>query len=167
MVVSVLLCGASLRAGLVLRRTRRFRTRRPPGLRETHLRFAKPAVIAVLIGFLGGPISAVLLRSWEPFRTFHGVVGLVAGAFANAVALDTSVSAAATTIPPGDHESVQPLRMPVILAVTGLLFAATPWVVGVSWVLPAYLWFVWLTVTLTITDLDDKLIPNRILFPGA
>jgi leader peptidase (prepilin peptidase)/N-methyltransferase len=95
------------------------------------------------------------------------VVGLVAGAFANAVALDTSVSAAATTIPPGDHESVQPLRMPVILAVTGLLFAATPWVVGVSWVLPAYLWFVWLTVTLTMTDLDDKLIPNRILFPGA
>ena len=95
------------------------------------------------------------------------MVGLVAGAFANAVALDTSVSAAATTIPPGDHESVQPLRMPVILAVTGLLFAATPWVVGVSWVLPAYLWFVWLTVTLTITDLDDKLIPNRILFPGA
>jgi len=95
------------------------------------------------------------------------VVGFVAGAFANAVALDTSVSAAATTIPPGDHESVQPLRMPVIQIVAGLLFAATPWVVGVSWVLPAYLWFVWLTVTLTITDLDDKLIPNRILFPGA
>ena len=87
MVVSVLLCGASLRAGLVLRRTRRFHTRRPPGLRETHLRFAKPAVIAVLIGFLGGPISAVLLRSWEPFRTFHGVVGLVAGALFAAVAV--------------------------------------------------------------------------------
>ena len=95
------------------------------------------------------------------------VVGLVAGAFANAVALDTSVVAAATTIPPGDHESVEPLRMPVIQVVTGLLFAATPGVIGVSWVLPAYLWFVWLTVTLTITDLDDKLIPNRILFPGA
>jgi leader peptidase (prepilin peptidase)/N-methyltransferase len=95
------------------------------------------------------------------------VVGLVAGAFANAVALDTSVTAAATTAPPGSHGSVGPLRMPVIVAVTGLLFAATPWVVEVSWVLPAYLWFVWLTVTLTITDLDDKLIPNRILFPGV
>ena len=80
MLVSVVLCGVSLRAGLVLRRTRRFRTRRPPGLRESHLRFAKPAVIAVLLGFLGGPISAVLLRNWEPFRTFHGVVGLVAAA---------------------------------------------------------------------------------------
>jgi len=88
MVVSVALCGVSLRAGLVLRRTRRFRTQRPPGLRESHLRFAKPAVIAVLIGFLGGPISAVLLRNWEPFRTFHGVVGLVAAAlFAAAAAL--------------------------------------------------------------------------------
>jgi hypothetical protein len=87
MVVSVLLCGASLRAGLVIRRTRRFRTRRPPGLRETHLRFAKPAVIAVLIGFLGGPISAVLLRNWEPFRAFHGVVGLVAAALFAAVAV--------------------------------------------------------------------------------
>ena len=87
MVVSVLLCGASLRAGLVLRRTRRFRTRRPPGLRETHLRFAKLAVIAVLIGFSGGPISAVLLRNWEPFLTFHGVVGLVAAALFAAVAV--------------------------------------------------------------------------------
>ena len=80
MLVSVVLCGVSLRAGLVLRRTRRFRRPRPPGLRETHLRFAKPAVIAVLFGFLGGPLSAVLLRNWEPFRTFHGVVGLVAAA---------------------------------------------------------------------------------------
>jgi len=87
MVVSVVLCGVSLRAGLVLRRTRRFRTRRPPGLRESHLRFAKPAVIAVLIGFLGGPISAVLLRNWEPFRSFHGVVGLLAAALFSVVAV--------------------------------------------------------------------------------
>jgi len=87
MVVSVLLCGASLRAGLVIRRARRFRTRRPPELRETHLRVAKLAVIAVGIGFLGGPISAVLLRNWEPFRTFHGGVGLVAGALFAAVAV--------------------------------------------------------------------------------
>jgi predicted permease len=87
MVVSVLLCGASLRAGLALRRTRRFRKRRPPGLRETHLRFAKPAVIAVGIGFLAGPVSAVLLRDWEPLRTFHGAVGLVAAALFAAVAV--------------------------------------------------------------------------------
>ena len=87
MVVSVLLCGAALRAGLALRRARRFRKRRPPGLRETHLRFAKPAAVALLIGFLGGPVSAVLLRSWEPFRTFHGVVGLVVAALFAAAAI--------------------------------------------------------------------------------
>jgi leader peptidase (prepilin peptidase)/N-methyltransferase len=50
---------------------------------------------------------------------------------------------------------------------TAALFAATPVVVGVDWVLPAYLWFVAVTVTLTLTDLDTKLIPNRILFPGT
>jgi cytochrome b561 len=87
MAVSVLSCGVALRAGLALRRTRRFRKRRPPGLRETHLRFAKPAVVAVLIGFLGGPVSAVLLRNWEPFRTFHGVVGLVVAALFAAAAV--------------------------------------------------------------------------------
>jgi hypothetical protein len=74
------LAGVALRAGLVLRRSRRFRARRPPGLRETHLRFAKPAVVALLIGFLGGPLSAVLLRDWAPFRTFHGAVGLLVAA---------------------------------------------------------------------------------------
>ena len=29
------------------------------------------------------------------------------------------------------------------------------------------MWFVAVTVTLTLTDLDTKLIPNRILFPGT
>ena len=47
-----------------------------------------------------------------------------------------------------------------------MLFAITPAVIGVSWVLPAYLWFVGVTIALTITDIDHKLIPNRILFPG-
>ena len=44
------------------------------------MRVAKPAVAAVLIGFLGGPVSSVFLRDWEPFRTFHSGAGLVAAA---------------------------------------------------------------------------------------
>jgi leader peptidase (prepilin peptidase)/N-methyltransferase len=95
------------------------------------------------------------------------VVGLVAGAFANSVALDTSVETAAANAPSGGLHAVRSLRLPIIQIVTGALFATTPLVVGVSWTLPAYLWFVWLTVTLMITDLDSKLIPNRILFPGT
>jgi hypothetical protein len=87
MIVTVLCCAIALRAGVALRRTRRFRKRRPPGLRETHLRFAKPAVVAVLIGFLGGPVSAVLLRNWEPIQTFHGVMGIVAAALFAAAAV--------------------------------------------------------------------------------
>ena len=59
------------------------------------------------------------------------VVGLVAGSFANAVALDTSVDAAAVDAPSGGIFPVS-LRLPLIQIVTGALFAVTPWVVGVS-----------------------------------
>ena len=87
MVTAIVACGVALRAGLALRRSRRFRQPRKRGLRATHLRFAKPAVVALLIGFLGGPISAVLLRNWEPIRTFHGGMGLVAAALFAAAAI--------------------------------------------------------------------------------
>jgi len=58
-------------------------------------------------------------------------------------------------------------RYPIVELSTALLFAATPFVVGVSWSLFAYLWFVGLTVALTVTDIDHKLIPNRIIWPGG
>jgi leader peptidase (prepilin peptidase)/N-methyltransferase len=51
-------------------------------------------------------------------------------------------------------------------AATGGLFAVVPVVVGLSWTVPAYWAFVAVTVALVLTDLDHKLIPNRILFPG-
>ena len=52
------------------------------GLRLKHLRIAKPAVVLLLVGFLGGPLSAVWLRGWDPFDSFHGWLGLlVAGLF--------------------------------------------------------------------------------------
>ena len=63
-----------------MRRSRRFRTRRPPGLREKHLAFAKPAVVAVVLGFISGPISSLWLREWEPLRTFHGWIGITTAA---------------------------------------------------------------------------------------
>jgi leader peptidase (prepilin peptidase) / N-methyltransferase len=84
-------------------------------------------------------------------------LGLVAGVFAEAAATRTPIR----ELREGSK------RVPLVAVATGLLFAATPVVMGVAWVLPAYLWFVTLTVTLTLTDLDDKLIPNRILFPGT
>lgn len=76
---------AALRAGLALRRARLAGRRRPPALRRRHLRLARPAVAAVLVGFAAGPPSAVYLRGFEPFDTFHAFVGvLAAGLFAAA-----------------------------------------------------------------------------------
>lgn len=84
-------------------------------------------------------------------------VGLVVGVLAEAVAIEAPLS----------EVRERSSRLALVSVATGLLFAATPLVVGVNWVLPAYLWFVALTVTLTLTDIDSKLIPNRILFPGT
>ena len=39
----------------------------------------------LLAGFVGGPVSALLLRDWRPFATLHAWLGLVAaGLFAAA-----------------------------------------------------------------------------------
>ena len=84
-------------------------------------------------------------------------IGLFAGVVAEAVAID---------VPPSQLRK-ESRRLPIVVVATGLLFAATPLVVDVTWVLPAYLWFVAVTVTLTLTDIDSQLIPNRILFPGT
>ncbi len=58
-------------------------------------------------------------------------------------------------------------RYPIVEALTGVLLAATVFVVDINWVLPAYLWFTAVTLVLILTDLDHKRIPNRILYPGT
>jgi leader peptidase (prepilin peptidase)/N-methyltransferase len=58
-------------------------------------------------------------------------------------------------------------RYPIVEAATAVLFSATVIVIGVEGVLPAYLWFAAVTLTLVLTDLDVKRIPNRILYPGT
>lgn len=77
MVASLTAMGFALRAGLRLRRARRRRLRPPPGTRALHLRFAKPAVAAIGLGFLAGPVSMLALRDRPPFETLHGVLALV------------------------------------------------------------------------------------------
>lgn len=84
-------------------------------------------------------------------------VGLAVGVLAEAVAIDS----------PLREIRERSTRLALVSVYAGLLFAATPLVVGVNWQLPAYLWFVAVTVALTLTDIDSKLIPNRILFPGT
>ena len=59
------------------------------------------------------------------------------------------------------------LRATVVQIVFAALSGAAAVAMGTNWVLIGYLWFAGVTVTLTLTDIDQKLIPNRILFPGT
>jgi leader peptidase (prepilin peptidase)/N-methyltransferase len=123
-----------------------------------------------------------------------GIVGLVAGSFLNVVAYripaGKSVVAPRSACPACGHE-IRPrdnvpvvswlvlrgrcrdcgapisVRYPVVEAATAVLWVLAAVVLGSVWVLPAYWWFIGVTVALTLTDLDHKLIPNRILFPGT
>jgi leader peptidase (prepilin peptidase)/N-methyltransferase len=122
-----------------------------------------------------------------------GALGLVFGSFLNVVAyrvpLGRSIARPASACPHCRHpirtrdnipvvswlllrgrcrDCAEPIaaRYPIVEATTGLLFAAVPLVLQPSWTIPAYWAFIAVTVALTLTDLDHKLIPNRILFPG-
>ncbi len=57
-------------------------------------------------------------------------------------------------------------RYPITEAATGALFAGAALALGARWVVPAYWWFIAVGVALTLTDLDFKRIPDRILRPG-
>jgi hypothetical protein len=82
MVLGITLAFVAMRAGLKLRRARTQGGRRTRAMRDVHLRLAKPAVVVVAVGFLGGIVSAYFLRGWTPFENFHGWLGLaVAGLF--------------------------------------------------------------------------------------
>ena len=56
---------------------------------------------------------------------------------------------------------------PLVEAVTAGVFVGAVHFVGPTWSLPAYLWFVSVTVALGFIDIGHHLIPNRILVPGT
>jgi len=80
MLISLALAALALRAGLAMRRRRRRSEPRERGLLARHVRFARPAVVMLLVGFVGGPLSASFLRDWTPFATLHGWLGITAAA---------------------------------------------------------------------------------------
>lgn len=86
MVASLALAAVALRTGLALRRARTRRGRKTSAMRRAHLRVAKPAAVLVLVGFVGGPLSAAYLRGWEPFGSFHAWLGLLAAGLFGAAA---------------------------------------------------------------------------------
>lgn len=78
MLGSFALVAATLRAGLSLRRARRLGQRRSAEAYRRHLRLAKPALVALVIGFCAGLASSVGLRGWNAFGTAHGLVASAA-----------------------------------------------------------------------------------------
>lgn len=64
------------------------------------------------------------------------------------------------------HGHGQRRSNPVVIAVSVVLMVTMAVVVPSLWVLPAYAIFSTAMVVLTITDLDTKLIPNRMLGPA-
>ena len=68
----------ALRAGLRMRQRRARGLKTDKRLIGRHVALARPAVLLVLVGFLGGPLSALLLRDWQPFATLHAWLGLIA-----------------------------------------------------------------------------------------
>jgi hypothetical protein len=77
MVASLVLMFLALRIGFRMRR-RRIAGERRGALVKQHARLAKPAVVMLMLGLVGGPVSAFWLRDWTPLQTLHGWLGLTA-----------------------------------------------------------------------------------------
>ena len=123
-----------------------------------------------------------------------GVVGLIAGSFLNVVAYRVprglSVVRPRSACPGCGHEirsrdnvpvvswlvlrgrcrdcgSSISIRYPLVEAGTAAVFAGLALLLGASWALPGYWWAAAVGIALTLTDLDVRRIPDRILLPGA
>lgn len=123
-----------------------------------------------------------------------GVVGLIGGSFLNVVAYriprGLSVIRPRSACPGCGHEirsrdnvpvlswillhgrcrdcgSGISVRYPLVEAGTALAFALLAVLLGASWALPGYWFAAGVAIALTLTDLDVRRIPDRILGPGV
>ena len=129
---------------------------------------------------------------WIFYLTAAGILGLIFGSFATAVAYrlprDESISTGRSKCPNcgntitaiqnipffsyvvlrgrckhcGERISI---RYPLIELATALLFLAAAWKFEVSAEAVIYAGFFWALVVLTVIDLEYKLLPNKIVFP--
>jgi leader peptidase (prepilin peptidase)/N-methyltransferase len=58
------------------------------------------------------------------------------------------------------------VRYPLVELGTGVAFAATAWLVGAAWVLPALLYLVSIGVALALIDIDTHRLPDAIVLPA-
>jgi leader peptidase (prepilin peptidase)/N-methyltransferase len=124
--------------------------------------------------------------------TFAGILGLIFGSFATAVAYrvprNESVVTGRSKCPRcgrqiGAVENIPvvswillrgrckscgeriSLRYPLIELATGALFALAAWRYGLTVTAVVYGGFFWALVVLTVIDLEYKLLPNRVVYP--
>jgi len=124
---------------------------------------------------------------------FAGLLGLAIGSFLNVVVhrvpLGLSVVAPASRCPGCEQEisardnvpvlswlllrgrcrncsAPISIRYPAVELLTGVLFAAVAWNVGLTWALPAYLYLAAIAVALAAIDLDVRRLPDQIVLPS-
>ena len=99
--VASLGCGVlTLRAGLRLRSARRRGIRKGAHDYRRHLRFAKPTLVMLWLGFAMGLASAAFLRGWDLFGTAHGLISVTAlGLFTATATLGRRLEKGATRDP--------------------------------------------------------------------
>lgn len=129
----------------------------------------------------------------ELIAIYFGIVGLFIGSFLNVVAFRTLegssfakgrshcpscqttlgvielIPVASYLIQRGKCRSCQAklsVLYPFGEAITGIGFFAATWVIGLRWELLVALFFISVLVTVTQTDLRERLIPDRIVFPA-
>ena len=66
---------------------------------------------------------------------------------------------------PGCREAL-PARVPVVEAVTGMLFAALYLIYGLSWTLLILLLYATVLIVLFVTDLENFILPNVVTYPS-
>ena len=86
-----------------------------------------------------------------------GLAGAVLGAFLPRVVVRYS---------PVEDEPLPAPSRPVLATATAVLFVLVAAVLGLSWELPAYLFFAAVAVVLTVIDLRHHLLPNAVVLPA-
>ena len=95
-----------------------------------------------------------------------GAIGVLAGAVVNQLAW---------SIPRGDYLwrrgaaarwRQHSVHRPIVELTTGLLFVAAAFRFGLSWLLPAYLYFASVAVVLCVIDVKHRVLPNVIVYPS-
>lgn len=96
-----------------------------------------------------------------------GAVGVLAGAVVNHLAWSVPRGERRWGARAAANWRERSVHRPIVELATGSLFAATALRFGLSWLLPAYLFFAAVAVLLSVIDIQHRLLPNAIVYPSC